>query len=116
MSPEMVAGLVPDRRSDLFSLASLLFEALTGRPAFSGTSPVDTMERIARAERPELSVLPEPVRGLVERCLARRPDDRYPDASALARDLALARRALPLCTEADLGAWVSSRLGEPESR
>jgi serine/threonine-protein kinase len=120
MSPEMVAGLVPDRRSDLFSLGSLIFEALTGRPAFAGTSPVDTMERIARAERPAMALLDPALRPMLEpcleRCLARRPEERYPDASALARELALLRRALPPCTEADLGAWVSARLAEGEPR
>jgi hypothetical protein len=90
MSPEQARGLVADRRSDVFSLGAVLFEMLTGRRAFKGATPADTLSAILR-EDPTEGVAPGPElpQGLlrvVRRCLEKAPEDRFQSA----RDLAFA--------------------------
>ena len=92
MSPEQALGQSTDFRSDQFSFGSLLYEMLTGKKAFARASRPETMTAIIREE-------PEPVergapqtpialRWIVERCLAKNPDERYASTRDLARDLA----------------------------
>ncbi|HSD25774.1 MAG TPA: serine/threonine-protein kinase, partial [Vicinamibacteria bacterium] len=90
MSPEQARGLVADHRSDLFSLGAVLFEMLTGRRAFKGTTPADTLSAILR-EDPSESIppgidLPANLLKVVRRCLEKAPEDRFQSA----RDLAFA--------------------------
>lgn len=86
LSPEQVAGRPVDPRSDLYSLAVVLYESLTGRPPFGGdTAAAVALARLhqpvvpARALRPDL---PEDLDRVLQRALARDPDDRFPDAPA----------------------------------
>jgi tetratricopeptide (TPR) repeat protein/predicted Ser/Thr protein kinase len=95
MSPEQAIGHRVDARSDIFSLGSLLYEVVTGRPAFSGSTPMETMVRVSRAEHEPVHKLvrhvPDALCGIIERCLEREPSDRFQTAAALAdalRDLA----------------------------
>ncbi len=92
MSPEQAAGEPLDYRSDQFSLGSVLYEMTTGQKAFSRKSAAETMSAIIREEpepagklRPDL---PLPVRWILERCMAKDPEDRYAATRDLARDLA----------------------------
>ena len=55
MSPEQVRGKVTDLRSDLFSFGAILYEMISGKRAFQGDSPADTMSAILKEEPPELS-------------------------------------------------------------
>lgn len=91
MSPEQARGRSLDHRSDLFSLGIVLYEMVTGEMPFRGESPLDTLHAIAFEEtRPVTTVrrnLPPRLQRVVGRCLRKNPDDRYPSASALARDL-----------------------------
>jgi serine/threonine-protein kinase len=96
VSPEQAAGECDvDGRADLFSLGILMFEALTGRLPFVGSSVSKLLVRIIREDAPRLSsLLPaiDPsVERLLGRLLARDPEERFPSARALARAL------LPLC-------------------
>ena len=54
MSPEQVSGEPADARSDIFSLGCVLYEMLTGKRAFSGASPGQTMAAILRDHPPEI--------------------------------------------------------------
>ncbi|MGH7536027.1 MAG: protein kinase domain-containing protein, partial [Gemmatimonadales bacterium] len=81
MIPEHAAGEAVDARSDQYSLAAVVYEALTGRPPFTGP-----------ASRPELSSALEEV---VLRGLARQPADRYETVEAFAAALARAQSAPP---------------------
>ena len=90
MSPEQVRGLPTDHRSDLFSLGTVLFEMLTGRRAFRGATPADTMSAVLREDPIEASgdcpELPTELLRVVRRCLEKSPGDRFQTA----RDLAFA--------------------------
>jgi hypothetical protein len=80
-----------DERSDLFSLGATAYALLTGRPPFAADSPIETIKKV-RAAQPEplrkfqMSV-PDPFQDVVLKLLARRPEDRYPSATDLLRDL-----------------------------
>ncbi len=82
-SPEQVAGLkVITAKSDVFTLGATIYYLATGEDAFATEDPFGIMNLIRDAQ-PDLSVLDEPVRGLVESCLAKDPDQR-PTAAQLA--------------------------------
>jgi len=95
MSPEQASGQVLDFRSDQFSFGSILYEMATGTRAFSGATAVDTMSRILHEEPKPVGALnpaaPPPLRWIVERCLAKDPEERYASTRDLARDLASVR-------------------------
>ena len=52
MSPEQVRGKPADARSDIFSFGAILYEMLSGKRAFHGDSPVDTMSAILKEDPP----------------------------------------------------------------
>ncbi len=91
MSPEQARGKELDRRSDIFSLGIVLYEMVTSELPFKGETPLDTMHAIAYEEaRPVTLIrrsLPPELHRIVFRCLRKNPEDRYPDAAALAADL-----------------------------
>jgi len=91
MSPEQARGAVVDLRSDQFSLGTILYEMLTGKRPFQRESSAQTMAAIIEDDPPPISDLnpkaPTPVRWIVERCLAKEPDERYASTRDLARDL-----------------------------
>jgi Tol biopolymer transport system component len=98
MSPEQALGKAVDFRSDQFSLGSILYELATGKRAFQRGSAPETLSAIIRDEPEAIASLaplaPAPLRWVVERCLAKAPDDRYASTRDLARDLATLRDRL----------------------
>jgi serine/threonine protein kinase len=94
MSPEQVRGKKVDHRSDIFSFGAILYEMLSGRRAFHGESPADTMSAILREDPPELSETNHQVSPALERlvnhCLEKNPGARFHSA----RDLGFAIEAL----------------------
>ena len=98
MSPEQASGKALDFRSDQFSFGSVLYEIVTGRRAFVRATAVDTLSAILHDEPETASVLrpetPTGLRWLLERCLAKEPDERYASTRDLARDLATLRDRL----------------------
>jgi len=91
MSPEQASGQPVDFRSDQFSFGSILYEMATGRRAFQRKTGAETLAAIIRDEPEPLSQsapkAPAPVRWIVERCLAKDPEERYASTKDLARDL-----------------------------
>jgi predicted ATPase len=98
MSPEQVNGTNVDFRSDQFSFGSLLYEMVTGVPAFQKNTPAETAAAILRDEpertTPKMLQAPAPFVWIVERCLAKDPKQRYAASHDLARDLAAVRDRL----------------------
>ena len=95
MSPEQASGQPVDFRSDQFAFGSLLYEMLSGRRAFQRPTRAETLAAIIREEPEPLAPLvprtPVPLRWVVERCLAKSPEDRYASTIDLARDLQTVR-------------------------
>lgn len=82
MAPEMLQRR-GDARSDVYSLGVMLFEMLTGDVPFSGGSEWEILKR-HESEMPKLPAsVPAALRGVVLKCLAKRPEDRYVHAGAL---------------------------------
>ncbi len=81
MSPEQVAGLDIDNRSDIFALGIVLHELLTGRRLFKSESDVQTLARVREAHVPPPSLLnpqlPPGLDEIVLKALAKNPDQRY---------------------------------------
>jgi serine/threonine protein kinase len=98
MSPEQALGKPLDFRSDQFSFGAVVYEMLTGRRAFQRRSGPETMTAIIREEpepiRTAAAATPVPLAWIVERCLAKEPEERYAATRDLARDLARLRDGL----------------------
>jgi Tol biopolymer transport system component len=97
MSPEQASGGVADFRSDQFSFGLVLYELLSGRRPFQRATTVETLSAIIRDDPAPLELSDPalaPVGWIVERCLAKAPEDRYASTHDLAMDLARARDRL----------------------
>jgi Tol biopolymer transport system component len=107
MSPEQAFGKSLDFRSDQFSFGSILYEMATGRRPFQRGSRPQTLTAIIQEDPEPVAVLnakvPLPVRWIVERCLAKKPRDRYSSTDDLAKELATVRDHL---SEAASGSWM----------
>lgn len=95
MSPEQACGEPVDFRSDQFSLGAIFYEMASGRRCFERKTPVQTLTAVIQDEpEPLASAAPKTPANLVwivERCLAKDPEDRYGSTKDLARDLASLR-------------------------
>src|SRR5882762_1571845 len=91
MSPEQVRGKIADQRSDLFSFGAILYEMVSGKRAFQGDSPADTMSAILKEEPPELveaaRQVPPALERIVRHCLEKNPARRFQSASDIAFSL-----------------------------
>jgi tetratricopeptide (TPR) repeat protein len=91
MAPEQALGRPVDHRADLFSLGIVLFEMLTGRMPFEGTSPTEIIDHILHETPPPPSRyaagVPPGLDDVVARALEKDPAFRYQSAKALSRDL-----------------------------
>jgi serine/threonine protein kinase len=85
MSPEQLqaqaTGQAIDARSDIFSFGLVLYEMLTGKRAFEGSSPASVIAAIMERPAPSVAdVAPPAVDRVLQRCLAKDPDDRWQSA------------------------------------
>ncbi|AJT61886.1 protein kinase domain-containing protein [Streptomyces chattanoogensis] len=83
MSPEQAAGLEHAAAGDVFALAGVLVFAATGRGPFGGGAPTDLLYRVRFGE-PDLGSVPEALRPLLARCLAKDPAHRPSTSELLA--------------------------------
>jgi WD40 repeat protein/serine/threonine protein kinase len=95
MAPEQARAADVDKRADVYSLGALLYEVLSGKPLYSGATlgqtldavlagpPVALAERLAGAGE----TAPPDLVAIVDKAIARDPDERYPSAKELAEDL-----------------------------
>ncbi|MDH5347627.1 MAG: serine/threonine protein kinase, partial [Nitrospira sp.] len=91
MSPEQIAGKKVDGRSDIFSLAVVMFELLTGRPPFMADNVSALLFAIAHTPHPSLrairSDLPPILKDVLDRALHKDPVHRFRRASEFALEL-----------------------------
>lgn len=96
MSPEQARGLPADKRSDVFSFGIVLYEMVAGRLPFAGASALDTMHAIAFDRTQPVTELrsdvPWSLQRTIERCLQKRPEDRYQDLRKTVSDLKAVKR------------------------
>jgi serine/threonine-protein kinase len=91
LSPEQALGEVADLRSDIYSTGCLLYEVLTGKPPFTGETPVSIayqhVSGVLVAPSSIVTELPEGIDTLLTVALAKNPDDRYQSAGLMLDDL-----------------------------
>jgi tetratricopeptide (TPR) repeat protein/TolB-like protein/predicted Ser/Thr protein kinase len=108
MSPEQTRGDRVDHRSDIFSFGILLHEMLAGQPPFQGKSGIETASAILNSPAPRLtgfgsSVVAEAsadIQRIVDKCLAKDPNDRYQGMKDVGVDVRAARRRLESTSQA----------------
>jgi hypothetical protein len=98
MSPEQALGQTVDPRSDLFSLGAVLYEMVTGERAFPGTTPGAVFDRILNREPRRIRKVdprvPVELEVVLDRLLAKPPEQRHPSAGELIAELAQVSRLL----------------------
>jgi tetratricopeptide (TPR) repeat protein len=104
IAPELVQGPPShDPRSDLFSLGCVMFECITGLPAFEGTHPMAVLAKLLLQEAPRLRQhrpdVPEALDALVARMMAKDPEGRPANAAEVVDELARFQ---------DLGGWAAA--------
>lgn len=95
MSPEQCLGLPHDARGDLYSVGVLFFEMLTGRTPFVGKTPPELAYQHVHAPIPQLPGYLLGLQPLVNRLLAKKPEERFQSAAQLAQTLRPARPPAP---------------------
>jgi len=117
MSPEQCRGELVDRRSDIFSIGTLLWELTTGKRLFAGENEFAILNRVAKADvPPPSSVRPEyppELEAIVMRALSVDPENRYPTAIDLQIDLEdFAREARLPVSSARMGRFMRALFDE----
>ncbi|MBK7583102.1 MAG: serine/threonine protein kinase [Myxococcales bacterium] len=98
MAPEAARGDDVDFRSDIYAAGIILYELLTGSVPFAGKNPISVMTAhltdavVPPSERAPHAGITPALDAVVMHALAKKPDDRYPSASALATVLATAQK------------------------
>lgn len=91
MSPEQARGEAIDARSDLFGLGAVLFQMATGQTLYEGESSKEVLRAAALCElkpvREVASNVPAALAAMIDRLLAKRPEERFPSAEEVAGEL-----------------------------
>ena len=86
MAPEQIECRPLDARADVYALGATLYCLLTGQPPFAGPAAMVMLAHLSEAPAPLAErdpSIPRAISDVVMRCLAKAPDERYPDAAAL---------------------------------
>jgi serine/threonine protein kinase len=106
MSPEQCLGRAVDQRTDIYSLGSVMYETLTGRPIFTGANAFTIMTKHIH-ETPQAMGLPKfpafaDIERIVLKALAKRPAERYATVNDLKSDLEFCLYNLKMAGSADV--------------
>jgi Tol biopolymer transport system component len=89
MAPEQVEGREADARSDIWALGAVIYEMVTGTRPFGGDTPASVIGAILKDTPPPIStrqpLAPRALNDIVERCLAKDPDDRWQSVADVGR-------------------------------
>ncbi|MFJ8578023.1 serine/threonine-protein kinase [Micromonospora sp. NPDC093277] len=114
MAPEQAAGRPVSGATDIYALGAVAYCCLTGSPPFTGDTPLQVAVRHLDDEPPELPAdIPQPVRDLVARALAKDPAERFPTGTAMA---AAARAAMSESPTSTVPARLRSPAGVADTR
>lgn len=106
LSPEQARGERVDARSDLYSTGCLLYELLTGRPPFTGDSPVAiAYQHVRENPVPPSHLDPEIPRwadAIVLKAMAKSPADRYQNAAEMRADIQRAMSGMPVAAPTEM--------------
>lgn len=110
LAPEQaVRGGAVDGRADVYGLGGLLVFLLTGRPPYEGETPQAVLEmQVSEPLETVESLLqevPEDLKAVILRCLAKQPDERFPTADAVAAALRSCQAATTWDAEEAVGWW-----------
>jgi hypothetical protein len=91
MSPEQLEGQEADARTDIFALGAVLYEMATGLRAFQGKTKTSLIAAIVKEQPPPIAeaqpLTPPALQHVVDKCLAKDPDDRWQSALDVASEL-----------------------------
>jgi len=91
MAPEQLEGKEADARTDIFALGELIYEMVTGKPAFAGKSRASLIAAVLSSEPQSMAALkpttPPALQRVVMKCLAKDPDERWQNADDLSSEL-----------------------------
>jgi len=100
MAPEQLQGKDADSRSDLFAFGCVLYEMLTGKRAFNGSSAASVIAAILEHPAPSVdNIAPPAMDRVLKRCLEKDPDDRWQTARDLKEALSWVTGAQPVGEE-----------------
>ncbi len=102
MAPEQAAGKTRDMGppGDIYSMGAVLYDLLTGRPPFRGTTVLDTLQQVQKAEPVAPTrlqpLIPLDLQTICLKALEKEPAKRYPTAKAMADDLQRYLEGVPI--------------------
>jgi serine/threonine protein kinase len=130
LAPEIVAGQRPIPESDQFACGSVLWEALVGRKLFDGATDYEVYTRLrdcmVQPLRPLRSDVPAPFVQIIHRALSANPDQRFPSAREMARQIGTTLKKVQLrkdlhtvlsksVNDARQGMGLGPRTGDPSA-